>query len=74
MAGHMGFKAAAASVAKSEGIPMRNAQAVIAAGAMKASPAAKKANPRLNRVANAQDGAYRAKAKKALAAADKARY
>lgn len=48
---HPGFKGAAASVARKEGIPMKNADAIIAAGARKASPAAKRANPRLNRVA-----------------------
>lgn len=46
----MGFKAAAASVAKNEGVPVKNAQAIIAAGARKASPAAKKSNPRLKKV------------------------
>lgn len=46
----MGFKAAAKSVAKKQGIPMKNASAIIAAGARKASPAAKKANPNLKKV------------------------
>ena len=46
----MGFKAAAKSVAKKQGIPMENAKAIIAAGARKASPAAVKANPNLKKV------------------------
>ncbi len=51
---HMGFKAAAASVAKKEGLPMNRANAIIAAGARKASPAAVKANPRLKKVAGVE--------------------
>lgn len=47
----MGFKAAASSVAQKQGIPKKQAQAIIAAGARKASPAAKKANPNLKKVA-----------------------
>jgi hypothetical protein len=46
----MGFKAAAKSVAKKQGIPMKNASAIIAAGARKASPAAVKKNPNLKKV------------------------
>ena len=46
----MGFRAAAESVAKKEGLPMKNAGAIIAAGARKASPAAKKRNPNLKKV------------------------
>jgi hypothetical protein len=46
----MGFKAAAGSVAKKQGIPAKQANAIIAAGARKASPAAKKANPNLKKV------------------------
>ena len=46
----MGFKAAAKSIAKKQGIPMENAGAILAAGARKASPAAKKANPNLKKV------------------------
>ena len=49
---HPGFKAAAASIAKRQGLPMARANAILAAGARKASPAAKKANPRLKRVTN----------------------
>jgi hypothetical protein len=52
MAAHkgMGFKAAQKSIAKKQGIPMKNAGAILAAGARKASPAAKKANPNLKKV------------------------
>jgi hypothetical protein len=46
----MGFKAAAGSVAKKQSIPKKQAQKIIAAGARKASPAAKKANPNLKKV------------------------
>lgn len=46
----MGFKAAANSVAKKEGIPVKRAQAIIAASTRKASPEAKKANPNLKKV------------------------
>jgi len=50
MAEHMGFKKAQKSIAKKQGIPMKNAGAILAAGARKASPAAKKANPNLAKV------------------------
>lgn len=46
----MGFRAAAASVAKKQGVSKERASAIIAAGARKASPAAKKANPNLKKV------------------------
>jgi len=46
----MGFKAAAASVAKKSGVSKKAANAIIAAGARKASLAAKKANPNLKKV------------------------
>jgi len=45
---HPGFKAVAAKIGKQSGI--KNPGAVLAAATRKASPAAKKANPRLNRV------------------------
>lgn len=48
----MGFKAAAKSVAKKQRIPMKQANAVIAAGARNASAAAKKKNPNLKKVAS----------------------
>ena len=50
MAKGMGFKAAQKSIAKKQGIPMKNAGAILAAGARKATPAAKKANPNLAKV------------------------
>jgi hypothetical protein len=46
----MGFKAAQQSIAKKQGIPMKNAGAILAAGARKAGPAAVKANPNLKKV------------------------
>lgn len=45
---HPGFKAVEAQIAKERGI--RNPGAVLAAATRRASPAARKANPRLNRV------------------------
>jgi len=50
MAKGMGFKAAQKSIAKKQGVPMKNAGAILAAGARKASPAAVKANPNLKKV------------------------
>jgi len=47
---HPGFKAVAAKIGREPGI--RNPGAVLAAATRKASPAAKKANPRLKRVKN----------------------
>jgi len=61
MATGMGFKAAAASVQRKSGVSKQAANAIIAAGARKASPAAKKANPNLKKVAPAK------KATKAMA-------
>jgi len=49
-AAHRGFKAVAKSIAKKQGIPLERANAIVAAGARKASPAAIKANPRLKKV------------------------
>lgn len=46
----MGFAAAQKSISKKQGIPMKNAGAILAAGARKASPAAVKANPNLKKV------------------------
>ena len=46
----MGFKAAQKSIAKKQGIPMKNAGAILAAGARGASASAKKANPNLKKV------------------------
>ena len=46
----MGFKSAQKSIAKKQGIPMKNAGVILAAGARKAGAAAKKANPNLKKV------------------------
>lgn len=47
---HPGFKAVAAKMAAKQGVPAKQAAAELAASTRKASPAAKKANPRLKRV------------------------
>jgi hypothetical protein len=47
---HPGFKAVQAEISAKEGIPMKNAGAILAKSTRNASPAAKRANPRLNRV------------------------
>jgi hypothetical protein len=47
---HPGFKGAAASVEKREGVSKESADRIIAAGARNASAKAHKANPRLNKV------------------------
>jgi hypothetical protein len=47
---HPGFKAVAAGIAKKQGISKEKASAIVAAGARKASAAAKKKNPRLKKV------------------------
>jgi hypothetical protein len=46
----MGFKSAQKSIAAKQGISQDRAGAILAAGARKASPAAKKANPNLRKV------------------------
>jgi hypothetical protein len=46
----MGFKKAQSQIAKKQGISMERAGAILAAGARKASPAAKKKNPNLKKV------------------------
>lgn len=46
---HPGFKGASQQVAAREGIPLANAERIIGAGKARASAAARKANPRLNR-------------------------
>ena len=50
MAKHPGFEAVKEKIAKKEHIPEKNAGAILAAAARKASPAAKKANPALKKV------------------------
>jgi hypothetical protein len=47
----MGFNAAAASAAKSAGVPPKAGAAMVAASTRRASPAARKANPNLKNVA-----------------------
>lgn len=46
----MGFKAAQLQIAKKQGISKERAGAILAAGARKASAAAKKKNPNLKKV------------------------
>ena len=46
----MGFRAATEGIAKKEGVPMKNAGAILASATRKASPAAKKRNPNLKKV------------------------
>lgn len=50
MGKHPGFKKAAASIAKREGVSPKRAGAILASAARKASPGAKKRNPKLNKV------------------------
>ena len=49
----MGFKKAQSQITKKQGISMERAGAILAAGARKASPAAKKKNPNLKKVKGA---------------------
>jgi len=49
----MGFKAAQTQIAKKQGISKERAGAILAAGARKASAAAKKKNPNLKKVKGA---------------------
>lgn len=49
-AAHPGFKAVAAKISAKEGVSPDAAGAILASAARKASPQAKKANPRLGRV------------------------
>lgn len=48
--GKHGFKAVQGQIAKKEGVSKKSAGAILASATRKASPAAKKANPRLARV------------------------
>lgn len=50
MAKHPGFKAVQKKIAKKEGMSEEEAGAVLASSTRKAGKAARKANPRLNRV------------------------
>lgn len=47
---HPGFKAVQKKIAEKQGISEERAGAILASSSRKASPAAKKKNPRLNRV------------------------
>ena len=47
---HPGFKAVQASIARKQGISKKSAGAILANSTRKASPAAKKRNPRLKKV------------------------
>lgn len=51
---HPGFAGAQAQIAKREGVSKKRAGAILAAGARKASAAAKRKNPRLKRVKGAK--------------------
>lgn len=53
---HPGFKKAAASIAKKQGISTERASAILATGARKAGKAAIKANPRLKKVSGVKKG------------------
>jgi hypothetical protein len=46
----MGFKKAQSMIASKQGIPMKNAGAILASGARKASAVAKAKNPNLKKV------------------------
>jgi hypothetical protein len=47
---HPGFKAMSKEMAQKEGMPMMNASSMLASSSRKASPIAKKKNPRLKKV------------------------
>jgi hypothetical protein len=47
---HPGFKSVQKSIAKKQGVSMKQAGAILASSTRKASPAAKQKNPRLKRV------------------------
>ena len=47
---HPGFKAVQRSIARRQGVSKRAAGAILASSSRRASPAAKRANPRLKRV------------------------
>ena len=47
---HPGFENVARGIARRQGVSMERARAILAAGTRRASPAARRANPRLNRV------------------------
>lgn len=47
---HVGFKSAQKSIARKQGVSMKQAGAILASATRNASSAAKKANPRLKKV------------------------
>jgi hypothetical protein len=47
---HPGFQAVQSKIAKKQGISQERAGAILASAARKASPAAKKTNPRLKKI------------------------
>lgn len=47
---HPGFAKVASKIASKEGVPMNRARAILAGATRKAGAAARKRNPRLNRV------------------------
>ena len=47
---HPGFKSVARKIARKQGVSVERASAMLASSTRKASPAAKKKNPRLKRV------------------------
>jgi hypothetical protein len=47
---HPGFKKVAAGIARRQGVSMKRARGMLAAGTRRASKAARRRNPRLNRV------------------------
>lgn len=51
----MSFKAVEKSISKKEGIPMKNAGAILAHSSRNASPAAKRKNPKLKKVKGGDD-------------------
>ena len=51
---HPGFKAEQAKIGKKEGVSSARAGAILASASRKASPAAKRANPRLERVSGSK--------------------
>jgi hypothetical protein len=53
---HPGFKGAQKQIEAKEGVNKKQAGAILASAAMKASAAAKKANPRVKRVGKPQKG------------------
>ena len=46
----MSFKSVEKKISKKDGVPMKNAGAILASASRNASPAAKKTNPKLNKV------------------------